>query len=177
MSTATITVESLEALATQLEETEKAKRAKLTRMIAAYCRILAVREPQTFKARATVIADKDGHWDNSYPPKIEWKEKTGPKLHEIAGGDYGTTSTSTGCYHSWDAYTETRGLYVDRSGEIWGAEFAGTGSVGEYAAYPGNHNVEIEIEWSESDEVETAQLEEAEETLRALAFPLAAAAE
>lgn len=70
------------------------------------------------------------------------------------------------------------GLYVDRSGRIYGANETGTGRVGQFAAYPGDCDVDCSISWAprDLDELSTEELSEVEQKLRALAFPLVATA-
>jgi hypothetical protein len=169
----TITIADIEALATQLEADEATKRAHLLRMIAGEARIVAVREPSAYKRRACAIIDAD-ETSGSYPPAEEFADRTGPALVRVHGGDWSAVRTSGGYYHSWRATTSSPGLYVDRKGTIWGASYTGTGHYGQFAAHPGNHNVEIEIVWDrlDQDDLTLAQLEAVERHMRALAFPL-----
>lgn len=168
-----ITIETLEALATQLETDEEAQRAKLLRMIRAESRILAVREPGKFPARATVLHDEDGHWDSSYPPKQVYADRTGPLLVKVVGNKSSDVATSGGFYYSWRRVTEDPGLYVARDGTIYGCNEHGTGRLGQFAAHPGDCDVEVELDWSPRDlgDVTTEELAEVESHMRALAFP------
>lgn len=170
-----ITIESLEQLATEIEATEAAQRAKLDRLIRAYARILAVREPHLFVRKATEHGDEAGHWDSSFPPKQVFRSKTGPALIKIEAWDTEDVATSGGFYYSWRRVTNDGGLYVSKMGELYEADETGTGALGQFAAHPGDHNVECEIEWSRKREVTIEQLATAEEHLRKLAFPLSQA--
>lgn len=176
MDTTTITLEQLEALATQLEGEDEATRAKMLRLIRAYARILSLREPEVFgRRRATELRDQDGHWDRSYPPEQVYRNRTGPRLIEIR--EHATTDIATegGFYHAWRRVTEDQGLYVDRAGMLWGCNETGTGAVGQFAAHPGDCGVEVELDWSPLalSDVSTADLRTAEEQLRRSAFPAA----
>lgn len=172
----TITIESLEQLATELEADQAAQRARLDRLIRAYARILAVREPHMFARKATEHGDEAGHWDSSFPPKQEFRARTGPRLLSIEAWDTEDVATSGGFYHSWRRVTTDGGLYVSKMGELYEANETGTGQLGQFAAYHGDRNVECTIEWSRKSDVTLAQLTRAEEHLRALAFPLSQAA-
>lgn len=178
MSESTITLESLERLAADLEFGEEQRRERLLRLTAAYARILAVRQPELFDRRAVEYSDEDGYWDNSYPPKQQYKDRTGPRLIKVSSADWQQVATSEGFDYSWRATASELGLYVARDGEIWGGEYSGEGAFGRFAAHPGDHNVQLSIDWSprDLDEVSTADLVMVEETLRDLAFPLVAAA-
>lgn len=175
----TITIEALEQLATQLEATDREQRAKLQRLIAAYARIIALREPGQLKRRPVEVADEDGHWDGSYPPNIQYKDYSGPRLIEVRRGDYDTVATEGGCYHAWRAVTSDCGVYVASDGGLYGRQYSGEGRVGQYAAHPGNCDVRIEVTYDEldTDEIALSDLTVAESTLRDLAFPLGAAAQ
>lgn len=166
-------LEELEALATIVEEEHETHRAKLLRMIRAYVRILAAREPELFKAWATVYADEDGHWDNSYPPRQEWKQKTSPASIRVRELDFDSIATSEGFYHESKYFTTVPGLYVDSFGEFISSELTGTGRFGQFAAHPGDCGVDCEIDYSEirDEDVPTSVLTKAEERLRGLAFP------
>lgn len=172
----TITVESLEALATEIEATEVEQRAKLDRLIRAYARILAVREPHLFVRKATEHGDEAGHYDNSYPPKQEYRAKTGPRLYCVEGWDTEDVATSSGFYYSWRRVTTDGGLYISKMGELYEANETGTGRLGQFAAHPGDCDVECEIEWSRKHDVTIEQLATVEADLRKLAFPLSQAA-
>ena len=170
-----ITLEALEQLATDLELSETQRRERLTRMIRAYARIVAVREPEKFKRRALEYSDEDGHYDNSFPPDQKFKDFAGPRLIRVSQAEYDEIATSDGFYHDWRAATSTRGLYVAKDGTLYGCTHDGSGSVGQFAAHPGNCGVMISLDWAPLDEVSTADLVMVEETMRDLAFPLVAA--
>jgi hypothetical protein len=172
-----ITIEVLEALAHQVEEQEQTEREHLHRLIRAYTRILAVREPAKFRRRACEYGDETGYCDGFYLPKMQCRNYTGPRLFSIYEGDYSTIPTSTGFDHDWKAVTSDLGLYISPAGECWGRETAGTGEFGSFPAYPGDCSVEIEFHWRElaEDELPIEGLREAEERLREAAFPHVAA--
>ena len=171
-----ITLEALEQLAASMEADDKARREKLARLIRAYARIIAICEPGKYKPRPVEVSDEDGHWDGSYPPKIEYKDYSGPRLIQIRAGEYGTVATSTGFYHDWRAVTLDKGLYASRFGAIYCRTYSGTGHCGQYAAYPGNCNVRLEVEYDtiDSDDLTMEDMEKVEKSLRELAFPLVA---
>lgn len=171
-----ITIDDVERLATELEATESEQRAKLERLIRAYARILATREPERFPRAHTEYADEDGHWDSSFPPKQVYRSRTGPRLLRVIRADTSDVATSGGFYYEWRRVTESPGLYVSRDGQLYGAEHTGTGQFGQFAAHPGNCNVSVEIEYSPRHDVSLDELREAEEHLRKLAFPLSQAA-
>lgn len=171
-----ITIESLEQLATELEATEAAQRAKLDRLIRAYARILAAREPHLFERKSTEHGDEAGHWDNSFPPHQEFRAHTGPRLLRVEAWDTEDVATSSGFYHSWRRVTTDGGLYVSKMGELYEADETGTGRVGQFAAHPGDCDVECTIEWLRKHDVSLEQIATVELHLRALAFPLSQAA-
>lgn len=173
-----ITIEQVEALAEQVEADEQAARAKQLRLIRAYARILAVREPDEFIPRACEISDEDGHYDNSYPPKIRLKDQTGPATIMVSKYGYEEIATSGGFYYEWRATTTAPGLYIDPRGRLFGAQVAGKGRFGQFAAHPGNCDVMLTVAWSERDEsdIPTEELRGAETLLRGLAFPASVAA-
>jgi hypothetical protein len=170
---AVITIEAVEALATRLETEVGAQREKLVRLIKAYSRIIAQREPQKFPCRSTEYKDEDGHFDNSYPPKQVYKCRTGPQLLKICDNITDDIATSGSFYHDWKRVTEDPGLFISPDGTLFGCNEHGTGSFGQFAAHPGNWGVEVELEWSplDLDQVSTLRLIEAECFLRKLAFP------
>lgn len=173
---AQITIEQLEALATRLETDDAAKREKLMRMIRAYCRILAQREPKLWGRMPTEHADCDGHWDNSYPPAQKYKNHSGPRLIEVVDHRTNDIATSGGFYYDWKRVTEQPGLYVSRDGRIFGCQETGTGRVGRFAAHPGDCDVSCTLEWSprDVDEITTVEIETVEAHLRGIAFPASA---
>lgn len=174
----TITLEQVEALVSTMEADEAGERSKLRRLISAYARILAAKDPTVFSRRETVRADEDGHWDNSFPPDIEAKAFIGPALIEVTRLSTEDRATTSGFYHEWERSTSDPGVYVHRTGRIYGADETGTGRVGRFAARPGNCDVDCRIDWyaREIDDVSTKELRTAEEMLRKMALPLVAAA-
>lgn len=172
-----LTLETLEALAEQVEQDEEAHREKLARMIRAYARILAARAPDTFRARALEYSDEEGHYDNSYPPKQQYKDRNGPRLYCVRKFGWESIATEGGFYYHWRAATNDPGLYVAPDGTLYGCTVSGTGRVGQFAAYPGDCDVMLSLDWSprDEDEVTTDELGQAECELRKLAFPLVAA--
>lgn len=175
----TITIEQIEALADKLQHEDGDRRAKLLRMIRAYVRILAIREPAKFTRRATIYADEDGHYDNSYPPKQEWKKRTGPKSITFRQITWETRSTTGGFYYDYDCYTTVVGLCIDKDGDWYAGTLEGTGQYGQFAAHPGECSVECTIEWDEFNPIDltTEEISDAEQHLRVLAFPASAAKE
>lgn len=173
----TITIEDLERLANELEANETAQRERLLRLICAEARILAAREPELFRRMPTEYADVDGHWDNSYPPKQKYKNRTGPRVIVVSEGVTDDIATSAGFYYSWKRVTTDLGLYVARDGSIYGADETGTGRLGQFAAHPGDCDVECTVGWSLRDrnELSLGELSEVESHLRKLAFPLSQA--
>ena len=135
-----------------------------------------LRPPEKFPRKPLERSDEDGHWDNSSPPSIELKNRTGPKLFKVSAWATSDIATESGFYHSWKRVTVDPGLYIARDGSLWGCEETGTGSVGQYAAYPGDCGVDCKLEWAELEEVTTEQLREALEAISSVAFPLATAA-
>lgn len=174
-----ITLEQVEQLAAQVEADDRAERQRLQRLIAAEARILSVREPELYRARPLEVSDEDGHWDDSYPPAVQYKDYSGPRLLSVRKGDYGTIATEGGFYHTWRAVTQDRGLYVARDGSIWGREYDGQGRLGRFAARPGDYGVMIAVRYDETDgeDLTLEDLRRVEQKLRELAFPLTAAAE
>lgn len=172
-----MTIEMLENLANEIETEENLERARLARLIRAYARIASKADPQTFPARAIERSDEDGHWDNSFPPDIELKNHCGPRAICIFVHNVTDIATSSGYYHSWRRETEYVGLYVRIDGALLGCTETGTGSVGQYAAHPGDHGVECTLEYEARDleDIELEDLQAAEASLREIAFPLIAA--
>jgi hypothetical protein len=172
-----ITLQQVEQLAAEIVAAEDQKREKLQRLIGAYARIISVREPERFRRRCTIFADEDGHWDNSYPPDQEYKVRTGPATIMIRETEHSTRATSGGFYHDTEYFTVEHGLSVDREGRWWKSTLSGTGRYGQFAAHPGACNVDcvIDHDYADDDDVPTEVLESAEEKLREIAFPLAAA--
>lgn len=175
MNTA-ITIEDVEALALSLEGEEREKRVRLERLIRAYARIIHAREPERFARHATEYGDEAGHFDNSFPPKQVYRAHNGPRLIQLRDCSTEDLPTSGGFYHEWRRVTTDPGLYVAPNGAIWGATETGTGRVGRFAAHPGDCGVEVEISYDLRDDLSLAELEEVEEALRKLAFPMSQAA-
>ena len=132
-----ITIEDLETIALAAESDDQARRTHLLRMIRAYVRILAAREPEKFTARAKHRGDEAGHWDSSYPPKQEYSEYTGPRSIKIAIMDTEDIATSGGFYFGWRRVTTYGGLYIDRAGRFLRGDESGTGRVGNSPPAPG----------------------------------------
>lgn len=172
-----ITIESLEALAAELEQDAETRAAKLLRLIRAFARIIQAREPREFARQPCEWGDVAGHYDNSFPPKKEYRDYTGPRLLEIYEEDTEEVATSSGFYYNYRVVTTNNGLYVAADGSLWGAERTGTGRLGQFAAHPGDCDVEVAIEYDRRDDVSIEALEAAEKKLRDLAFPLVAAAQ
>jgi hypothetical protein len=173
-----ITIEQVEALATKLESDDQAKRAKMLRLIHAYCRVIAQRSPGKFARQAVACRDEEGHFDNSYPPSVLYCEHTGPRLLQIRDNRTDDVATSGGFYYNWKRVTEDRGVWVGRDGALYGCEETGTGELGQFAAHPGDCNVDVTLEWEQLDldDVDTEDLVETESKLRGLAFPASIAA-
>ncbi len=171
-----ITIEHLEALAAELEQEDAQERARLQRLIRAYARILAVREPDTFEAQATEYSDEEGYSDSSYPPSKELKDFSGPRLLVIDEWEHSEIATESGFYHSWRAALAGPGLYVARDGRFYSVDVKGSGEYKSFAAWPGTSDVMISVTWSarEMSEVQTEDIRRAEKTLREKAFPLVA---
>lgn len=172
-----IELHQIEALANEICEEQATARQKLARLIRAFARIIHAKSPEAFSRRATEYSDEDGHWDNSYPPKQEYKERTGPLSISIVNSDRGEKATSGGFYHGIEYFTEDPGLFVTACGDFIGANLHGTGKFGQFAAHPGDCGVMCTIEWDELDldDIPFDRLVKAENELRALAFPLVAA--
>lgn len=176
MTTSNITIEQLETLATEFAHHEAEHRARLTRLCAAFVRILALRSPERFEPEPRHHGDIAGHWDSSYPPRQVYTERTGPRTVTIAEHETEEIPLSEGFYHAWRRVTWYGGLAVDARGDWWRADETGTGQFGQFAAHPGDRSVDCEISWRSvhADDLTTAELELAERTLRDLAFPLVA---
>jgi hypothetical protein len=175
--TVAITIEQLEALAHQIANDDESEHARLLRLCRAMVRILAARQAELFVVHATSITDETGHWDNSYPPKRERHYGHGaPRLIEVRDNTTDELPTSGGFYYDWRLETNELGCWIDRDGDFFGCDESGTGSVGQFAAHPGDCNRDITLEWV-SIEPSLADLREAEPILRAaLAEFLGAAA-
>lgn len=166
MTTLPLTIEQLEDLASQVENDNAAESARLTRMCRAMARILAARQPEAFARRPTSCTDEAGHYDGSYPPKAEYHYSHGaPRLIRVLARETTDVPTSSGYYHTWRRQTDDLGCYVARDGSFWGCDETGTGAVGQYAAYPGDRDRDIELDWVRI-EPSLEQLRAAEERLR-----------
>lgn len=170
-----ITIEEIESLVTTLETEDTVRRAKLIRLISAYARIIALRSPGKFSRMATEQRDEAGHFDTSYPPKQEYTAHDGPRCIEIMDTSTEDVPTSGRFYYDWKRITEHGGLWVGMRGELYQCTESGTGRLGQFAAHPGDCDVEITLEWDlwSADDLTLTALEQAESTLRTLAFPLA----
>jgi len=143
-----ITIEQLEALASQIERDDSLEHARLLRLCRSMLRILAARQPEIFVRRATSITDVAGHWDNSFPPKAEYHFDGGSRrLFTIRPNETEDVPTEGGFYHTWRRQTSEQGCYVGRDGHFYGCEETGTGAVGQYAAHPGDENRDITLAW------------------------------
>lgn len=173
MSTA-ITIEHLEALASELEANSAAQRDRLLRLIRAEIRILAARDPEQFAPLARHYGDEAGHYDNSFPPDQEFSERTGPASIRLTKAVTEDVATSGGYYYQWRRVTSRGALVVDMHGQFWRSSETGTGRVGQFAAHPGDCDVDVTIDWSREDDSEISldELRSAEVKVRALAFPL-----
>ncbi len=167
-------IHELEALANQIANEHTEKETKMHRLIRAYARILSVRQPSAFKARALEYSDEDGHWDNSYPPDQQYKNRSGPKLIQVIRSATNDIATESGFYYAWRRVTEDPGLYIHADGRCFGCREEGTGRFGQFAAHPGDCDVHVELHWEELelDDVPFDRLQKAEKELRDLAFPL-----
>ena len=159
-TTTALTLDTLEELANGIVADGEARRERLRRMIHHYCRIIAAKEPERFRQRALRYGDEDGHWDNSYPPSMRYADHNGIRSIKIEGGDWTEVATESGFYYHWEAVTSNRGIYADRHGDLYGADYSGVGAVGQYAAHPGNCGVDIRIEYDrlDDDEISTTRL-------------------
>lgn len=174
-----LTIDELEAIATQCTAEADAERERLARLIKIYARIIAARVPGKFRRGPLERSGDDGHYYSSFPPVILYKDFRGPRLIRIVEHEVSDISTSGGFYHEFRRVTEDPGLYISPEGAPYGADETGTGRVGQFAARPGYCEVMCAIEYRElaPDDVPLDRLQEAERKLRALAFPLVAARE
>src|SRR5262245_50501930 len=161
-----ITIEQLETLAAQYAETDAAEHARLLRLCGAMGRILALRQPGVWKRSCTSITDEAGHFDNSYPPKAE-RHGRGPQVIVVRARDTEDVPTESGFYHAWRRQTTDGGCYLGRDGHWYQSEESGTGSVGQYAAHPGDCDRDITIQWDRTNPT-LEDLREAEPCLRGL---------
>ena len=172
-----VTVDTLEALAQQYEASSAAEAERLQRLIRAYARIVAAREPAAFgRRRPTRLVDEAGHYDSSYPPKAEWADRTGPRLITVRDSEESEEAITSGYYYTYRVHTDDPGVYIGRAGGIYGCEMSGTAALGHYAAHPGDCERDIDLDWRVRREVPLDDLRAAEAHMRTLAFPLVAAA-
>lgn len=164
--TVSITLEQLEALAGEVEATDQAEKERLLRFCGALGRILAARQPEAWLSMATSITDEAGHFDNSYPPKEE-RHGRGPQVIRVRRRKTEDVPTESGYYHAWRRQTLDGGCYLGKDGRWYRSDESGTGRVGRYAAYPGDCDRDITIEWETMDPT-LEDLREAEPKLRAL---------
>lgn len=167
------TVTALESLAAELAAAGEAERAALIRTTRALARIAAARSPDAFSPRALVQCSEPGHWDGSYPPSTIYLHRQGPVTIIVRDIDTVDVPTSTGYYHSFRRETDVVGLAIAPDGTWYAGTVAGTGRVGQYAAHPGDCDVDCTIAWSEADvnDVPIAVLASAVSLLRDIAFP------
>lgn len=163
-----ITIEDLERLAHEAIDEQIQESNRLRRLIRAYSKLIWAHDPDLFVARALEYGDEAGHYDNSYPPKQEYRDRRGPRLIKIRSWDTKDLPTSTGFYYHWRRVTEDPGLYVDAEGDIYGCEETGTGELGSFAAHPGDCNVSCALEWSERHDLTLDDVREVEKALRAI---------
>src|SRR5687767_2070325 len=78
-----ITIEALESLALELCRETESTHAKLVRLCNVYARILAQREPERFRRGACHYGDQAGSWDSSFPPNMEYSDRTGPQILKL----------------------------------------------------------------------------------------------
>lgn len=161
-----ITIETLEQLAHEIEATDAAEHARLLRICNAMGRILARRQPDVWKTTCTSVTDVAGHFDNSYPPK-EARHGRGPSVVVIRERETEDVPTESGFYHAWRRQTTDGGCYLGRDGAWYRADESGTGRVGQFAAYPGDHARDITIEWEKTSPT-LEDLQQAEPALREL---------
>jgi hypothetical protein len=175
--TTAITIETLEKLATEIQHDQQTQRDRLVRLCVAYARIVGLAAPDHFARSPLHHGDESGHWDGSYPPSQEYSDYTGPRLIVVAKHEVEDVATSPGFYHNWRRRTTYGGLAIDARGYWYRCDESGTGRLGSYAAHPGDCEVSCTLEWGQVDreELDVAELQQAESHLRALAFPLAAA--
>lgn len=170
------TIEAIEALAAELTAAGEAERARLARLVRALARIAAARSPDAFGRRALLQCDEPGHWDTSFPPRTVYTDRRGPLSVRTHGIRYDDIPTSGGFYHRFRRETLRPGYAITPDGDILAGTLAGTGRVGQYAAHPGDCDVECVIEWSRIDPLDremisVALLGEVADAIRTLAFP------
>lgn len=145
----------LQTLSEQLQALDE-KRATHRRLKAKHiellCRLLQHTETRSmWAAKATRIVD-DNDCNGSYPPAEQWVDHHGPALIRICKPRYSEDASEGGFYHDCTVGTDDCGLYVDREGVLYGADFSGTCHFGQFAAHPGTCSRDIAIEWVEIEE-------------------------
>lgn len=161
-----ITIEQLETLAAEVEQTDAAEHARLLRLCGAMGRIMAGRQPDVWKHTCTSITDVSGHFDNSFPPKEE-RHGRGPSVVVVRSRETEDVPTEGGYYHGWRRQTTDGGCYLGRDGFWYRADESGTGRVGQFAAHPGDRDRDITIEWDRTTPT-LDDLQQAEPALREL---------
>ncbi|HET9954122.1 MAG TPA: hypothetical protein VFQ61_06445 [Polyangiaceae bacterium] len=166
-----ITIEDLERLVSEAKADDDARRERLVTLIGLYARLIALREPKRFKARATEYCDEPGTGNGSSPPDKSYRNRTGPRLMLLLETQTEDVPDTGSFYHSWHRVTQDPGLYVDAGGDLWGSEESGTGSFSQFPARPGDCNVHVRVDWSRrtASDLTTADLEAAEAKLRNIA--------
>jgi hypothetical protein len=166
-------IDSIEAYAASIETAEAESRARLLRIVRALAKI--ANNKQRFRRMPMRFQDEDGHYDNSFPPKQDYRDHSGPRLLEIISESTEDIATEGGFYHAWKRVTEDRGLYIAADGTLYGCEQTGTGRFGQFAAHPGNCDVDVDLSWETlaEDDVPLDRLQKAVSELIALAFPAA----
>lgn len=160
-----ITIEQLEALASQIENDNETEKERLTRLCRAMIRILAVRQPELFLRHATSATDEEGRSDDSFPPSIQYHFDGAPRLIKVRSETTSDKPTSSGFYHDYQIYTNDRGCYVGRDGGFYGCNEHGTAHFGAFAAHPGTCSRDITRDFEPLDPT-LDDLREAEAHLR-----------
>jgi hypothetical protein len=164
--TMTLTIEALEQLSREVEATDAAEHTRLLRFCGAMGKILAHRQPDVWKATCTSITDVAGHFDNSYPPKAE-RHGRGPSVVIVRARVIEDVPTEGGFHYAWRRQTTDGGCYLGHDGAWYRADESGTGRVGPFAAYPGDCDRDITVEWVETTPT-LEDLRQAEPALRDL---------
>jgi hypothetical protein len=167
-----VTLEQVEVLEAELEQAHQREQERLTRLVRAHCRVLAVREPECFERRPFEYCDKPTS-DYSFPPGQEWRDFVGPRLLKVESLSWDQDALGGGFYHRWRVASQQPGVYLAPDGSLWGGIASGEGGFRSIAAYPGDGDVRLLIEWRplEADEITIETLIAAEEHVRELAFP------
>lgn len=170
---AELTLEQIEGMAAQIVAEAQTQRERLCRLIRAEARIAHNRRPERFKTAPSRYQDEDGHWDNSYPPDQVYCDYTGPQSLLIYAPTTEDYATSDGFYYEYRTVTTKRGLRIAADGTVYTVDQTGTGRFGQFAAHPGECNVDVDLEYSRTscDNLSIAELAAIESKLRSLAFP------